>query len=166
RVAWGGLVDPLEATGSRDTIERFSIAAGKLGPIVAMILLIPTSVILFILGITAGFGTATGSMTIPLEVLRYLIFLAIALTLLGPVMLPTRDGGSVTRLLLLPIPKPALYMAQVAGALADPWIALLVPAILGVAIGMAVGLSAAGTIIALAAAVVFLLFVLGIASFG
>ena len=162
---WRVLVNSLERTGSRDTIERFSVAAGKLGPIVAMILLIPTSVILFILGITAGFGTATGSMTIPLQVLRYLTLLAMALTLLGPVILPTRDGGSVTRMLLLPIPKAALYMAQVAGALADPWIALLVPAVLGVAIGMAIGLSAVGTILALAAGVAFLLFVLGIASF-
>ena len=51
----------------------------------------------------------------PMEVLRYLTFLGIALTLLGPIVLPTRDGGSVTRLLLLPIPRTALYVAQVAG---------------------------------------------------
>ena len=162
---WRVLVNSLERTGSRDTIERFSVAAGKLGPIMAMIVLIPSAIGLFVLGITAGFGIATGSMLIPLQVLRYLAFLGIALTLLGPVMLPTRDGGSVARMLLLPIPKTALYAAQVAGALADPWIALLVPAVTGVAIGMAVGLSAAGTIIALAAGAVFLLFVLGIASF-
>lgn len=162
---WRVLVNSLERTGSRDTLERFSVAAGKLGPIVAMILLIPTSIGIFVLGITAGFGTATGSMLIPLEVLRYLVFFAIALTLLGPVMLPTRDGGSVARMLLLPIPRSALYMAQVAGALADPWIALLVPAVAGVAIGMAVALNAAGTIMALAAGIALMLFVLGIASF-
>ena len=112
---WRVLVNSLERTGSRDTLERFSVAAGKLGPIVAMILLIPSGIGIFVLGITAGFGTATGSMPIPLEVLRYLAFLGIALTLLGPVMLPTRDGGSVARMLLLPIPRTALYMAQVAG---------------------------------------------------
>ena len=163
---WRVLVNSLERTGSRDTLERFSVATGKLGPIVAMILLIPSSIAIFVLGITAGFGTATGSMLIPLEALRYLALLAIALTFLGPVMLPTRDGGSVTRMLLLPIPSPALYLAQVTGALADPWIALLVPAVVGVAIGMAVALSAAGTIIALLAGVGFMLFVLGIASVG
>ena len=47
-------------------------------------------------------------------------------------MLPTRDGGNVTRLLLLPIPRTALYMAQVAGAFADPWTALLAVTLLGV----------------------------------
>ncbi len=161
---WRVLVNSLERTGSRDTLERFSVAAGKLGPIMAMVLLIPSSIGLFVLGITAGFGTATGSMLLPMEALRYLMFLGLALTVLGPVVLPTRDGGSVTRLLLLPIPRTALYMAQVAGALADPWIALLVPTLAGVAIGMAVGLSAAGTIVALAAGAAFLLFVLGLAS--
>ena len=124
---WRVLINSLERTGSRDTLERFSVAVEKLGPIMAMILLIPSSIALFVLGITAGFGIATGSMLMPLEVLRYLTFLVIALTLLGPIVLPTRDGGSVTRLLLLPIPRIALYMAQVAGALADPWIALLAP---------------------------------------
>src|SRR6185295_16315734 len=102
------LVNSLERTGSRDTMERFSIAAGKLGPIMAMILLIPSSIGLFVLGITAGFGTATGSMLLPMEGLRYFLILALALTLLGPLVLPTRDAGSVTRLLLLPIPRTAL----------------------------------------------------------
>jgi hypothetical protein len=161
---WRVLVNSLELTGSRDMLERFSIAAGKLGPIMAMVLLVPSSIGLFVLGITAGFGTATGSMLLPLEVLRYLTFLVLALTVLGPIMLPTRDGGSVTRLLLLPIPRTALYMAQVAGAVADPWIALLVPTVLGVAIGLAVGLSASGALVGLVAGTAFLLFVLGLAS--
>jgi hypothetical protein len=145
-------------------LERFSVAVGKLGPIMAMILLVPSAITLFVLGITAGFGIATDSMGLPMEVLRYLTFLVLALTILGPIVLPTRDGGSVTRLLLLPIPRTALYMAQVAGALADPWIALLVPTVLGVAIGMAVGLSVTGSLVALVTGAAFLLFILGLAS--
>jgi hypothetical protein len=161
---WRVLVNSLELTGSRDMLERFSVATGKLGPIVAMILLVPSSIGLLVLGIAAGFGTATGSMAVPLEALRYLTFLGLALTVLGPIVLPTRDGGSIARLLLLPIPRAALYMAQVAGALADPWIALLVPTVLGVAIGLAVGLSAVGALVGLVAGAAFLLFALGLAS--
>jgi hypothetical protein len=161
---WRVLVNSLERTGSRDTMERFSVAAGKLGPIMTMVLLIPSGIAFFVFGITAGFGTATGSMFLPMEVLRYLTFLGIALTVLGPIVLPTRDGGSVTRLLLLPIPRTALYMAQVAGAFADPWTALMTANLIGVAIGMAVGLSFAGALIALAAGVGFLLFLVGLAS--
>lgn len=161
---WRVLVNSLERTGSRDLIERFSMAAGKLGPIMVMVMFIPSSIGLFVLGIAAGFGTATDSMVMPMEVLRYLAFLGVALTIIGPIVLPTRDGGSVTRLLLLPIPRTALYMAQVAGALADPWVALLVPAVLGVTVGMAVGLSATGTLVALLAGICFLLLILGVAS--
>ncbi|HMC76117.1 MAG TPA: hypothetical protein VKH34_03260 [Vicinamibacterales bacterium] len=161
---WRVLVNSLERTGSRDTIERFSVAAGKLGPIMTMILLVPSAIAMFVLGIVAGFGIATDGMSLPMEVLRYLTLLGIALTVLGPIVLPTRDGGSVARLLLLPIPRTALYMAQVAGALADPWTALMTANLLGVVIGMAVGLSAIGTLVALAAGAAFLLFLLGLAS--
>ncbi len=161
---WRVLVNSLDRTGSRDTLERFSIAAGKLGPIMAMVLLIPSAIAFFGLGIAAGYGTATGSMSMPMEVLRYLTLLGIALTVLGPIVLPTRDGGSVTRLLLLPIPRTALYMAQVAGALADPWTALTAATLVGVAIGMAVGLSATGIIVTFAAGLGFLLFLTGLAS--
>ena len=161
---WRVLVNSLERTGSRDMIERFSIAAGKLGPIMLMVMFIPSSIGLFVLGIAAGFGTATDSMVMPMEVLRYLTFLGVALAVVGPIVLPTRDGGSVTRLLLLPIPRTALYMAQVAGALADPWVALLVPTLVGVTIGIAVGLSASGTLVSLVAGVGFLLLILGVAS--
>lgn len=161
---WRVLVNSLERTGSRDTMERFSIAVGKLGPIMAMILLIPSAIAFFVIGITAGFGTATGSYYLPMELLRWLTFLGLALTILGPIVLPTRDGGSVTRLLLLPIPRTALYMAQVAGALADPWTALMTATLAGVAIGMAVGLSPVGMLVAFAAGAVFLLCLTGLAS--
>lgn len=161
---WRVLVNSLERTGSRDTLERFSIAAGTLGPIMTMVLLIPSAIAFFVIGMVAGFGTATGSYRMPMEVLRYLTFLGIALTVLGPIVLPTRDGGSVTRLLLLPIPRTALYLAQVAGALADPWTALMTATLIGVGIGMAVGLSAAGTLVAFAAGAVFLVFLIGLAS--
>ncbi|HEX9367616.1 MAG TPA: hypothetical protein VF921_13370 [Vicinamibacterales bacterium] len=161
---WRVLINSLERTGSRDTLERFSIAAGKLGPIMATVLLVPSAIGLFVLGITAGFGTATGSMVVPMEALRGITFMVLAITILGPVVLPTRDGGSVTRLLLLPIPRTALYLAQVAGALADPWTALMAMALLGVAIGMAVGVSALGAVTAFLAGAAFLAFVLGLAS--
>ena len=38
---WRVLVNSLERTGARDTLERFSVAIGKLGPIMAMVLLDP-----------------------------------------------------------------------------------------------------------------------------
>ena len=36
------LINSLERTGARDTIERFSIAIEELGPIMAAVLMIPS----------------------------------------------------------------------------------------------------------------------------
>ena len=161
---WRVLVNSLERTGARDTLERFAVATEKLGPIMAMVLLIPSSIFLFILGITAGFGLATGDWLVTMEIIRYFLLLALALTLIGPMVLPTRDSGSVVRLLLLPIPRLGLYVGQMAGAIADPWIVLVVPVVFGVAIGLAIGLKLIGALIALLAGVLFLLFVMGLTS--
>ena len=161
---WRVLVNSLERTGARDTLERFAVATEKLGPIMALVLLIPSGIFLLVLGITAGFGLATGDWLVPMEVIRYFLLLALALTLIGPIVLPTRDSGSVVRLLLLPIPRLGLYVGQMAGAIADPWILLVVPVVLGVAVGLAVGLKFLAAVIALLAGVAFMLFVMGLTS--
>jgi len=161
---WRVLINSLERTTARDTLERFAVATEKLGPIMAMVLLIPTSIILFLLGITAGFGLATGDWLMTMEVIRYFLLLALALTIVGPIVLPTRDSGSVVRLLLLPIPRLALYLGQMGGAIADPWIALIVPVVLGVPIGLAVGLNFVAAFIALLAGAAFMWLVLGLTS--
>jgi hypothetical protein len=161
---WRVLVNSLERTGARDTLERFSVAIEKLGPIIALLLLIPSGLALLVLGMAAGFGLASGEWILAMEVVRYFLLLSLALTLIGPVILPTRDSGSVVRLLLLPIPRVSLYIGQMAGAIADPWIVLLVPVVLGVAIGLAVGLSFFASAVALAAGLALLLFVLGLTS--
>lgn len=161
---WRILVNSLEKTGARDTLERLSVATEKLGPILALALLVPTSLALFLLGITAGFGLATGDWIIAMEVIRFFLLLALALTLIGPVILPTRDSGSVVRMLLLPIPRVALYLAQMTGAVADPWVLLIVPVMIGVPIGLAIGLKFGAALVALLAGVVFMIFVMGLTS--
>jgi hypothetical protein len=159
------LINSLERTGARDTLERFSVATEKLGPIVALTLLIPSSLVLFVLGITAGFAVAQTGSALPMTIVRYFLLLVLFLTLLGPVILPMRDSGSVVRYLLLPIPRFDLYVAQMAGGLADPWILLVVPVlVLGIPLGLAVGLKFGAAAIALAASIAFVLFLTGLAS--
>src|SRR5919107_286818 len=99
---WRLLINALERTSARDTLERFAIATERLGPIVALVLLIPSAIALLVLGMTAGFGLATGSWLTAMELLRYFLLLALVLTLIGPIILPTRDSGSLVRFLLLP----------------------------------------------------------------
>ena len=40
---WRVLVNSLERTGARDTVERFSLAIEQLGPLIALALLIPSA---------------------------------------------------------------------------------------------------------------------------
>src|SRR3954454_2967421 len=89
------LVNSLERTGARDTLERLSVATDKLGPIIAMVLLIPSSLMLFVLGITTGFALAQSDSVLTITIVRYFLLLALAMTLVGPIVLPTRDSGSV-----------------------------------------------------------------------
>jgi hypothetical protein len=159
------LINSLERTGARDTLERFSVATEKLGPIIALVLLIPSSLVLFVLGITTGFALAQSSSLITLMLVRYFLLLVLFLTLLGPIILPARDTGSLVRYLLLPIRRFDLYLAQMSGALADPWILLVIPVVLlGIPIGLAVGLKFLAALITLVAAIAFVLFLTGITS--
>jgi hypothetical protein len=161
---WRVLVNSLEKTSARDTLERFSVATEKLGPIIALVLLVPTSLALFVLGIIAGFGLGTDEWIVAMEVIRFFLALSLALTLIGPLILPTRDSGSVVRMLLLPIPRLALYLAQMTGSIADPWILLIVPVALGVPIGLAVALKFFAALVALVAGAAFIVFVMGLTS--
>src|SRR5438874_1147073 len=161
---WRVLVNSLERTGARDTIERFSLATEKLGPIMALVLLVPSSFALAALGLIAGHGTATGEWLLPMALVRYFLLASTAFTLIGPIILPMRDGGNAIRFLLLPIPRLALYMAHVTAALADPWVLLTMPPLATIPIGLAAGgrlLSAASALIAGTA---FLLIIIGLTS--
>ncbi|HEY2431678.1 MAG TPA: hypothetical protein VGI12_03320 [Vicinamibacterales bacterium] len=159
------LVNSLEQTGARDTLERFNVATEKLGSIIALVLLIPSTLGLFVLGMSAGFFLAQGHAFVTLTIVRYFLIAVTVVALVGPIMLPLRDSGSVVRYLLLPIPRLQLYLAQMAGALADPWILLVVPlAVLGIPIGLAIGLDFVAAALAFAAAVAFLIFAAGLTS--
>jgi len=159
---WRVFVNSLERTGARDTIERFSLATEKLGPIMALVLLIPSAILLFVLGMAAGFGLATGGWSVMMGIVRGILFAVLGITCLSPLVLPMRDGSTIVRLLLLPIQRQVLYIAQAVGALGDPWVLLALPLLVGVPIGLAIGLHFLAAVIALIAGIGFLLVVIGL----
>jgi hypothetical protein len=161
---WRIFVNSLERTSARDTLERFSIATEKLGPIIALVLLIPSGVGLFLLGMTAGFGLSMPSWSLPISLVRYFLLLATLFTIFGPIVLSSRDAGNVVRFLLLPIPRLALYIAQMAGAFADPWILLTIPVLIGVPIGAIVSGHPVIAAVTLAAGLAVVLLVVGMTS--
>jgi hypothetical protein len=161
---WRVFINALERTTARDTLERFSVATEKLGPIITLVLLIPSAIGLFLVGITGGFGLGEPSWRIPVALVRYFLLFATVLTIFGPIVLPSRDAGNVVRFLLLPIPRLTLYIAQMAGAFADPWILLTTPVIVGVPIGAAIGGHPIIAAFTLAAGLALLLLVVGLTS--
>ena len=117
---WRVFINSLERTGARDALERFSVATDKLGPIIALVLLVPSALALGTLGLTAGFGLATDAWAPLMGAVRGILFVVIAVTCISPLILPMRDGSTVVRMLLLPIPRQVLYIAQTAGGAGRP----------------------------------------------
>ena len=162
---WRVFLNSLERTSARDTLERLSLAVDQLGPIIAALLLVPSLIGMSLLSGYAGYALATGPQgALTFQILRFLAVAATAMSILGPIMLPGRDGTNPVRLLLLPIPRLTLYLAQAAAALAEPWTLVLLPIAICLPIGLAAGgnLTAAG--IAFGAAVTFIIVLLGLST--
>ena len=146
---WRILVNSLELTGARDTVERFSIAVEQIGPMIAAVLFVPSAVALAALAGYAGHAAASSSGTAAIvEVVRYLLLVALALCVVGPILLPVSERTNPVRLLLLPISRHTLYAAQAFSAIADPWIVLTLPVVIALPIGLALGGAVAASAVA------------------
>jgi hypothetical protein len=161
---WRVLVNSLERTGARDAMERLSVAVEHIGPAIALLLFVPSAVGMAVLGAAAGWGLATGAWQLPFEVIRYLLFAALAFSIVGTIVLPSRDAGNPTRYLLLPVPRTLLYTAHLISSFADPWILLSIPLVLGVVIGLLAGGALIAAVLALAAATAFIAVLAGLSS--
>jgi hypothetical protein len=162
---WRALMNSLERTGSRDILERFSLAVEQLGPIMAAILLVPSALILAVIGGYSGWSLAQGTARpLSFDVIRFLLFAACGLTIVGPVFLPAADRTLAVRLLLLPISRPILYLAQTVTAIVDPWILLVVPIVAAVPVGLAVGGAWGAASLSAAAGLLLVTILLGISA--
>lgn len=162
---WRILVNSMERTGARDTVERFSLAIEQLGPIMAIALMVPSAVGLAGLAGYSGYALASGDPApLTFEALRYMMFAAIVLAVVGPMLLPIGERTNPVRLLLLPIPRSTLYLSQAAATFADPWALLLIPVVLAVPVGLAIGGAFAAALTALAGGIAMLAAVIGLSS--
>lgn len=162
---WRIFVNTLEKTSARDTVQRLSLAIERLAPIALAVLLIPSAIALAGLAGFAGVQLASGAETsIAFDTLRILLLVGSVMAIVGPMMMPVADRTNPVRLLLLPIPVRALYVAQAGATVTDPWIALLFPAVLALPLGLFLGGAGAGAFVALAAAVLLVVTVIGISA--
>jgi hypothetical protein len=159
------LINTLEKTGSRDTLERFSLAIEKLGPIMAAVLMVPSGLALAVLGVAGGYALASGNPhSLLFETGRFLLLPVTVLAIVGPLILPAADRTNPIRLLLLPIPRPTMYLAQSASALGDPWIVLMLALVLFVPLGLLAGLAPGAALVSLVASLLLIATMIGLSS--
>jgi hypothetical protein len=161
---WRVLLNSFERTGARDVVERFSLAMDQMAPIIALLLLVPSALMLAALGGAAGYSLGDGGAPLLFEIVRYLLLGASLFSLIGPLMLPASGRPSAVRLLLLPIPRATLYVAQAASALTEPWILLAVPPLLALPVGLLVAGLPGAALVALLAGTLLIVVLLGLSA--
>ena len=162
---WRILLNSLERTGARDTLERFSLAIEKLGPIMLGVLMIPSALVLAVGAVTTGYALARGDeRPFLFDAARYLLAAVPIFSVVGTLLMPAADRTNPVRLLLLPISRRTLYVAQSSSALGDVWIVLTLPMVLFLPVGLLAGGAFAAALVALAGGALLLLVLVGISS--
>jgi hypothetical protein len=159
---WRVLMNTLDRTGARDALERLSLAVENLGPLIATAMLVPSAIALAALGSYAGYWIVKTDWVLTLHSIRILLLLATGFSAVGPLLLPSIERTSAVRLLLLPIPRSTLYLAQASGAVSDPWILLVLPLVLGIAAGLAAAGALTAAVLALVAGLLLLVILIGV----
>ena len=162
---WRTLVNALDRTGSRDIIERFSLAVEQVAPLLAMAMLVPSALALAALAGYAGYWLSGTAPVVTFQVVRFLLLIGSGFCLVGPLVMPAMERTSAVRLLLLPIRRGTLYAAQAGSALSDPWVILALPLVLGLPVGLVLGGAPAAALVALAAGLLLGTVLIGLSAF-
>jgi hypothetical protein len=161
---WRVLMNSLDRTGARDTLERFSLALEQIGPIIAFLLLVPSVIGLAGLGGYAGYWLASGELVMTFEMLALLLLAACGFAVIGPILLPSIEPTTIVRLLLLPIPRNTLYLAHAASSLSEPWVLMALPVVVSIPAGLVAGGGAVAAAVAFTAGLLFLACLVGLST--
>jgi len=169
-VGWRVRMNAIERSDRADRIQRFTRATEVVGPVMVALMLVPAALIAGGLGLAAGYGMGSGAGWggATMHVMRFALLAALLLTIVGPIALPSGRGlASLPRLLLLPVPRHALYAGELVGSLAEPWMLMTALAGLMFVTGALASLNVAAAAAGIAAAVLLVLAFTGIgACFG
>lgn len=166
---WRLLMNGLERTGRRDRLQRLSFATESLSPILLLLVMLPGAFGLAIAGLLAGFtlGGEGGLAFITSIILRFAGLTVLGMSALSPLVSPAgRRPEDLVRLLLLPIPRSALFTSELVAGLAEPWIAISVPMFLLVPVGALLAGRLGVSVLALAAGCAFIGALLGLVMLG
>jgi hypothetical protein len=161
---WRMLMRTLMRGRGRDIVERFSLAAQTLVPIVAIILMVPAGLAIGAVGFLAGFWAGQPSGATLATIVQVILMGACGFTLFAPLVFPAgSEAAGQMRLLLLPIPRGILYVVQTLGVLVDPWLGVLLPLFVTIPLGFALSGRWFGAPVTLLAGLGMLAFIVGLA---
>ena len=160
---WRVLINSLERHGGRDVLERFSLAMEQLTPTIVLVLMVPSALSLAAVSGYAGWLLAQGEpRVLTFDALRFVLFAGCLFAIVGPIVLPAGDRTNAVRLLLLPISRGVLYLAQGMSALADPWVLLVAAVLVSLPIGLAAGGAPGAAAIAALAGILLIVLLAGL----
>jgi len=160
---WRMVVNGLRGGRRRDALEQVSRVGAVIGTVALAVIVVPSALILGALALVGGWVLGTGGDLgwLFLHGARVVPAVALIALLVTPA---ARSAQGLTaefaRYALLPIPRRLLHAVELVAALADPWLAVLAPAVLLLPVGMLAAGSVAGAAAALVAGAL-LLFALG-----
>jgi hypothetical protein len=161
---WRMLLRTLSRGRGRDIIERFSLAAQTLLPIVALILMVPAALGIGAIGFLAGFWVGQPAGATLATIVQSLLLFACGFTLFAPLVFPAgSEAAGQVRLLLLPVPRGILYLSQTLGVLVDPWLGVLLPLFVAVPLGFALSGRPLGALVTLVAGIGMIAFIVALA---
>ncbi len=156
---WRLLANSVRGGKRRDRMEQISRAFALAMPFIIAAMLAGSMLAMTIVAFLGGRAVAAGGAPAPvvLLVLRgVLLAVLVVVVILGAGSPSQTTLGRYTRLLLLPIPRRALHLVEVAAHLTDPWIVLVASGLFAFAAGLAAGGRTGAALVALVAAVAVL----------
>lgn len=164
---WRLFVNSFRGGRRRDALERVSRAAAVIVPLVLALLMVPLA--LGLGGLAAFLGWRMGRAGVP-----HPVFLLAARGLLGgltfaivlsPIVRSIQNAGTgATRFTLLPIPRRLLHTLEFLAGLTDPWIAVLIPALVLLPCGLLASGAVGAGAVALFAGVLLIASLLAVSS--
>jgi hypothetical protein len=134
------LVNGLRAR-RRDGFEQVSRVTRLLAAAIVAVSLIPGAIILAVLAFAGGRGLALANeRALPLMIgARAVLALVTIVVAISPLLRFGGAASSTTRLALLPVPRMLLFAGELVAQLTDPWILVLVPALVALPSGLLAG---------------------------
>ncbi len=156
-------------TRRRDTLEQLARVVAALAPIMLALMLVPSTLTIAVAAGYGGYWMGREEMSSLLLVggARFVLAGVTFAVLLAPLVRSVQGARiSLTRLLLLPIPRRAMLLSELLSGLTDPWVVIVVPALLALPLGLLLAGAGSTGLVVLVASLAMLAALAGLGALG